>query len=87
MSRSLREKKSSAGRLGGVQTLRRHGRGHYVAMGKAGGRPRKDLGETLSQLNAAEKDNNERRIPGGIVELKRRWSEIEKRRVGLVASG
>ncbi len=55
-------KKQEAGRMGGLATWRRHGKEHYVAMGKKGGRPRaltlEDiLRQKQSQEAARDKEN------------------------------
>ena len=40
VSPELSRKRSDAGRIGGLQTILRHGREHLVAAGRLGGRPR-----------------------------------------------
>jgi len=54
----IQDKRRRAGRLGGIQTYLRHGRGHYVSMGKKGGRPRLPGYAELLEMG---KNKNERR--------------------------
>ena len=50
------------GRKGGLATLAKHGREHYVALGKLGGRP--TWGEALAKAQAQEAERKSRSGPG-----------------------
>jgi len=69
LSTKTRDKLRLAGRLGGLQTLLRHGRSHFAAIGARGGRPRLPEIEALlsQQASLREEELNKRRnrLPGG----------------------
>lgn len=81
---SIAEKKSRAGTIGGMQTLLRHGREHYAAAGRLGGRPRAiTILETRQSLEGKENEN--RRMDtrrSSLKNLKELW-EIKSGRGGL----
>jgi len=57
------------GRIGGLQTLVKYGREHFVALGKRGGRPK------LRQLSAPEVqlEKKEERLPNNLRVLRELW--------------
>ena len=60
------------GRIGGLQTVLRHGREHMSKIGKCGGRPR------LRRLPAPKAKSNQNggdRLPNRLGELKELWKE------------
>lgn len=81
--RRMREKRSRAGRLGGMTTLARHGAEHFAELGKSGGRPRKDYEQILYQRLAAEAKNKTKEVPEGegeSVSGRRRYIQAEIKR-------
>ena len=66
--------KSDAGKLGGTATLNKHGKEHYQAMGRKGGRPRLP---TLSQLrqSAANENVEGGKLPHTLSDLKRLYAQ------------
>ncbi len=74
---SLIRKRSDAGRIGGLQTLLRHGREHYSAAGKLGGRPKSLTMAEIRQSQHLEEQNENRRLDtphSRLKELKVLWA-------------